>query len=73
MASGFDNSKTPPSGERRRLLKAGGAITASPLLGLVPDAVRNSAWAAGSDAPEKKDMAILMNLNHNHKQLREAA
>jgi nitrate/nitrite transport system substrate-binding protein len=40
---------------RRRFLKRAGAAT---LMSLVPDAVRNAAWAAGSDAPEKKEVKI---------------
>lgn len=35
-----------------------GALGASALLGLVPQQVRNSAWAAGSDAPEVKEVKI---------------
>src|SRR5258708_34938798 len=40
---------------RRRFLKAAGA---SALMSLVPEAVRVGAWAAGSDAPEKKELRI---------------
>src|SRR5260370_11512317 len=40
---------------RRRFLKAAGA---SALMSLVPEAVRVGAWAAGSDAPEKKEVKI---------------
>jgi len=43
---------------RRNALKALGAMTASSLLGMVPDPVRQGAWAAGSDAPEKKEVRI---------------
>jgi nitrate/nitrite transport system substrate-binding protein len=43
------------SAERRNFLKkAGAAAVAS----LVPDAVRVGAWAAGSDAPEKKEVKV---------------
>jgi nitrate/nitrite transport system substrate-binding protein len=40
---------------RRDLLKGAGAAG---LLSLVPEAVRVGAWAAGSDAPEKKEVRI---------------
>ncbi|MGC2519581.1 MAG: CmpA/NrtA family ABC transporter substrate-binding protein [Burkholderiales bacterium] len=45
--------------ERRDFLKQAGAvgITAG-IMSLVPDAVRSAAWAAGSDAPEKKEIKI---------------
>ena len=42
------------SARRRFLTQAGTAA----LMSLVPDAVRNAAWAAGSDAPEKKEVKI---------------
>ena len=41
--------------KKRDLLKAAGAAG---LMSLVPDAVRTGAWAAGSDAPEKKEVKI---------------
>ncbi len=41
--------------KKRDLLKAVGAAS---LMSLVPDAVRSGAWAAGSDAPEKKEVKI---------------
>src|SRR6266850_1910562 len=50
------------STRRRGFLKRAGAVG---IMSLVPAAVRSAAWAAGSDAPEKKEMAFLMNLNHN--------
>ena len=40
---------------RRKFLKQAGAAA---LMSLVPDAIRNAAWAAGSDAPEKKEVKI---------------
>jgi nitrate/nitrite transport system substrate-binding protein len=40
---------------RRRFLKQTGAAA---LMGLVPEAVRTAAWAAGSDAPEKKEVRV---------------
>ncbi len=42
-------------GVRRKFLKQAGAAT---LMSLVPDAIRSAAWAAGSDAPEKKEVKI---------------
>ena len=41
--------------DRRSFLKTSGAAA---IMSLVPDAVRNAAWAAGSDAPEKKEVKI---------------
>jgi nitrate/nitrite transport system substrate-binding protein len=41
--------------ERRSFLKQAGAAG---LLSMVPEAVRVGAWAAGSDAPEKKEVKI---------------
>ena len=40
---------------RRDFLAQAGAVS---IMSLVPDAVRNAAWAAGSDAPEKKEVKI---------------
>ena len=55
-----DDRSNEPSIEptRRSLLKAAGVMTASTLMGLVPEAVRSGAWAQGSDAPEKKEVKI---------------
>jgi len=44
-----------PFGKRREFLKQAGAAG---LMTLVPEAVRVGAWAAGSDAPEKKEVKI---------------
>jgi nitrate/nitrite transport system substrate-binding protein len=41
--------------KRRQFLKKSGAAA---LMSLVPEAVRVGAWAAGSDAPEKKEVKI---------------
>ena len=41
--------------KRRTFLKRAGAAG---LLSLVPEAVRVGAWAAGSDAPEKKEVKV---------------
>src|SRR5437868_4361555 len=43
------------SAKRREFLKK---ATATSLLAMVPEAVRMGAWAAGSDAPEKKEVKI---------------
>src|ERR1043166_9701602 len=48
----------PRSAERRKFLQHGGVLTAAALMSLVPDGVRQGAWAAGSDAPEKKEVRI---------------
>src|SRR6266487_4610885 len=40
---------------RRSFIKKAGAVG---IMSLVPAAVRNAAWAAGSDAPEKKEVKI---------------
>src|SRR5512145_923442 len=41
--------------KKRELLKAAGAAS---LMSAVPEAIRSGAWAAGSDAPEKKELKI---------------
>jgi nitrate/nitrite transport system substrate-binding protein len=46
---------TDARGERRTFLKRAGATA---IMSLVPDAVRHAAWAAGSDAPEKKEVKV---------------
>src|SRR3979411_1497975 len=43
------------SARRRDFLKRAGAVG---IMSLVPAAVRSAAWAAGSDAPEKKEVKI---------------
>jgi len=45
----------PTGTKRRKFLKQAGAAS---LMSLVPAAVRQGAWAAGSDAPEKKEIRI---------------
>jgi nitrate/nitrite transport system substrate-binding protein len=45
----------PAGTKRRKFLKQAGAAS---LMSLVPAAVRQGAWAAGSDAPEKKEVRI---------------
>ena len=44
-----------PRGRRRGFLKRAVAVG---IMGLVPAGVRTAAWAAGSDAPEKKEVKI---------------
>src|SRR4051794_32959930 len=46
------------SDKRREFLRRGGALTGAALMSLVPDAIRQGAWAAGSDAPEKKEVKV---------------
>src|SRR5258705_5500415 len=43
------------SARRRDFLKRAGAVG---IMSLVPAAVRSGAWAAGSDAPERKELKI---------------
>src|SRR5512134_2243130 len=56
----LENAMNEPAGgdsgsKRRRFLRQ---VTAAGLMSLVPNAVRTGAWAAGSDAPEKKEVKI---------------
>ncbi len=44
-----------PAARRRDFLRKAGAVS---IMTLVPDAVRTAAWAAGSDAPEKKEVRV---------------
>jgi nitrate/nitrite transport system substrate-binding protein len=44
-----------PEPERRRLIKMGSAAA---LLAMVAPGIRSAAWAAGSDAPEKKEVKV---------------
>src|SRR5260221_7927105 len=43
---------------RRDFLRQAGLITGAAIMSMVPQGVRNAAWAAGSDAPEKKEVKI---------------
>ena len=43
---------------RRKFLKSGAALGGASLMSLVAPGVRQAAWAAGSDAPEKKEVKI---------------
>ena len=51
----MDDKPVPPLPERRDFLRKAGAVS---IMTLVPDAVRTAAWAAGSDAPEKKEVKV---------------
>src|SRR5512134_114468 len=46
---------TDASGARRTFIKRAGAAA---IMSLVPYAMRGAAWAAGSDAPEKKEVKV---------------
>jgi len=48
----------PPSTGTPGGATTSGASAAAALMGLVPPAVREGAWAAGSDAPEKTDLVV---------------
>jgi nitrate/nitrite transport system substrate-binding protein len=54
------NDQMKPEGESRRdFVKRGmQSLGAAALMALVPPGVRHAAWAAGSDAPEKKEVKI---------------
>ena len=51
----MNGSKRSRAGRRRNFLKRAGAAG---IMSLVPAAVRSVAWAAGSDAPEKKEVKV---------------
>jgi nitrate/nitrite transport system substrate-binding protein len=47
------------SDQRRTFLRQGAALAGgAALMSMVPPGVRSGAWAAGSDAPEKKEVRI---------------
>ncbi len=49
----------PSNPQRRNFIRMSvAAMGASAMMGLVPEGVRNSAWAAGSDKPEKTEVKI---------------
>src|SRR5436190_9882063 len=48
----------PESGRRAFLQKSATLTGAAALMALVPPGVRQAAWAAGSDAPEKKEVKV---------------
>ena len=52
-------SPAPVDNGRRNFFRASaGVMGASALLGMVPEKIRNSAWAAGTDAPEITEVKI---------------
>jgi nitrate/nitrite transport system substrate-binding protein len=54
-----DRPNSPqPKGRRAFLRSAGATAGYSALMALVPPGVRNAAWAAGSDAPEKAEVKV---------------
>jgi len=53
-----DRNDPAQSAGRRNFLRRGGALTGAALMGLVPAGVRQAAWAAGSDGPEKQEVKI---------------
>ena len=48
----------PQDPHRRRFLRNTGLSAAASLMGLVPAAVHHAAWAAGSDAPELREVKV---------------
>ena len=55
----LDTETTPPLDARRRFMHASGALLGgAALMSIVPPGVRSAAWAAGSDAPEKKEVKV---------------
>jgi nitrate/nitrite transport system substrate-binding protein len=52
-------NKSPAKPSRRGFLQTAGAATGyGALMAMVPPGVRQAAWAAGSDAPEKKEVKV---------------
>src|SRR5580765_8338367 len=51
-------AENPDSAKRREFLRRGSVLTGAALMSLVPDAIRQGAWAAGSDAPEKTEVKV---------------
>jgi nitrate/nitrite transport system substrate-binding protein len=51
----MNGNERSEAGRRRRFLKRAGAAG---ITSLVPAAIRSAAWAAGSDAPEKKELKV---------------
>ncbi len=43
---------------RQALQSLGTALTGAAIFSLIPSGIRSKAWAAGSDAPEKKDLTV---------------
>ena len=53
-----DAADLPQASTRRRFIQAGGALLGGAALSGVPRWLSNSAWAAGSDAPEKPELTV---------------
>jgi len=53
-----DKLATPDNSRRNFFRASAGALGASVLMGMVPEQVRNNAWATGTDAPEIKEVKI---------------
>lgn len=54
-----NKNKTPAKPSRRGFLQSAAAATGyGALMAMVPPGVRQAAWAAGSDAPEKKEVKV---------------
>ena len=50
--------KSTVAADRRKFLKTSAAIGSASIMSLVAPGVRQAAWAAGSDAPEKKEIKM---------------
>ncbi len=58
-ANAFTAAEALDDHPRRRFLQQSGRVMgAAALMAAVPPGVRNAAWAAGSDAPEKKEVKV---------------
>ena len=53
-----DDGEDRSSAERRDFVRRSGVLTAGALMSMVPPAVRQGAWAAGSDAPEQREVRV---------------
>ena len=59
MEDDLKPSTTTPDNSRRDFIKKSTAVLgAAGIMSLVPEAIRQGAWAAGSDAPEKTEVKI---------------
>src|SRR3954467_7819363 len=50
--------EVPDSDKRREFLRRGSVLTGAALMAMLPTPLRSSAWAAGSDAAEKKEVKV---------------
>ena len=53
-----NESERIDNGRRNFFRASAGVMGASALMGMVPEQIRNQAWAAGSDAPEIKEVRL---------------